>query len=108
MPSTPTAAIAVKAGNKNVACGGSVTLPLGTYTLSGSVSGFGQPYVVNYGGACNAAGKVTLTNTQPVTCIVSAEAQSIVWNAGCASGQRCCEPTAEGCKKCISANELCQ
>jgi hypothetical protein len=107
LPATPSAAIDAKIDGKSAQCGPPVTLALGVHKVSATVSGFGQPYQVFYGGTCNAAGLVSLSQGNIATCIISVEARNIVQNACPNGGEHCCSPSAKGCKLCYPANKAC-
>lgn len=107
-PSSPGAAIAVTLGGSPIACNSTRALDPGTYTVEATTTGVAKgAYKVLYGGACNSAGQVSLSPGEVGTCVVDAEEVGLVETSGCKSDQRCCEPGANGCQKCVPSNLSC-
>jgi hypothetical protein len=105
----PTAAVSVQVDGNAAPCNSVLTLASGSHIVKGGVTDGGQePYTISYAGACGPAGNVTIVQSQTARCTVVATATSIIESSGCKSGERCCDPSATGCKKCISAKDLCQ
>jgi len=110
-PAAPGASFAVSLNSIPIACNSAQSVNPGTYTVGATTTGVGngQVYRILFGGACNAAGQVTLLSPGDVgTCVVQAESLGLIENGGCAMGQRCCEPGRNGCQKCIPSHLSCQ
>jgi hypothetical protein len=105
----PIATLSVQVDGNAAPCNSARTLAAGPHTVTGTVIGGGQePYTITYAGACHPAGIVTIAQSQTSVCTVVATATSIVDSSGCKVGERCCDPSPTGCKKCIPAKDLCQ
>jgi len=81
---------------------GWMTLSIGTHTVSASVpadtSGL---YKVNYTGACNAKGVVTLNEGDNRTCDIEVVSSLGLKSTGCGTGETCCEAGATKCSLCV-------
>jgi Peptidase A4 family/Putative Ig domain len=107
-PPSPGSGFALTFRGASTPCNSTFVLDPGTYSVSATLTGV-RPgtYKILFGGSCNSAGQVTLTQGQVVNCVVQAESLSLIENAGCTIGQRCCEPSINGCKRCIASNKSC-
>jgi hypothetical protein len=88
------------------ACSTPIILSTGLHTVVGTPFGTPGPFKVTYSGSCNAAGQVTLAQSDAATCVVAAQTLSSSQSA-CPQGQHCCEPSATGCLKCVSNTTPC-
>ncbi|MGB6745494.1 MAG: G1 family glutamic endopeptidase [Terracidiphilus sp.] len=105
----PTATLTVEVDGNAAPCGSAMTLAAGSHAVTGKVIEGGlEAYKISFAGTCNAAGIVTIVQSQTAVCTVVATATSIIDSSGCQVGQHCCDPSATGCKKCIAAKDLCQ
>lgn len=107
-PPSPGASFAVTFRGTPIACNSTFALDPGTYTVDATTAGVGNgAYRVLYAGACNSAGQVTLSPGEVGTCVVEAEEVGLIETSGCKNGERCCEPGANGCQKCIPSTLSC-
>ena len=104
---TPPATFWPQIDGKATQCGVPATLPLGSHSVSATLTGFPGSYKMFYGGSCDDTGHVTLTQGNVAICLISAEATSVIYNGGCQKGEHCCDPSAKGCAKCMPEKTQC-
>ncbi|MHB8215103.1 MAG: G1 family glutamic endopeptidase [Candidatus Sulfotelmatobacter sp.] len=108
-PPFPGAGFAISFRNTAVPCNSTFVLDAGSYSVSATTTGLplNYAYKIFLGGACNSTGQITLTQGQVAQCTVWAESLSLIETAGCTPEQKCCEPSATGCKRCIRSTLRC-
>jgi len=117
-PPSPVATIVAEVDGAPATCG-TLTLPPGAHTVSGSVEygGADTEYKMIYGNACKQSGPPNpLTNPPAVVqlvagqvqqCEIAAESVAVYESGGCRAGQKCCERDAIGCKICVNQSLSC-
>jgi hypothetical protein len=79
-----------------------ITLGIGSHQIAAAVPGLNSDeYIIKgYGQDCDASGKITLGDGDNRTCAIVVTTVAAQDSSGCGIGERCCEPSATGCKKC--------
>jgi hypothetical protein len=98
--------LAVTVDGAAAQCGVASVMSLGLHTVLATVTGTTQLFKITYAGACNSSGQVTLVSGTVAMCSVSAVLLGTSEGA-CPSGEHCCEPSANGCLKCLPAKLSC-
>jgi hypothetical protein len=108
-PPFPGASFAISFRNAAIPCNSTFVLDAGSYSVGATTTGLptDDVYKIFFGAACNSTGQITLTQGQVAQCTVRAESLSTIETAGCTAEQKCCEPSATGCKRCIRSTLSC-
>ena len=106
LPPTAGTGLAVNVDGVAAQCNVAGILSLGLHTVAATVTGTTQLFKVTYAGACNSTGQVTLASGTVAMCSVSATLLGTAEGA-CPSGEHCCEPSANGCLKCLPTKMSC-
>lgn len=78
-----------------------ITLGIGSHQIAAAVPGVNSDeYLIKYGLDCAAGGKMTLGDGDNRTCAILVTTVAAQDSSGCGIGEKCCEPSAKGCKKC--------